>query len=343
MNTHVLLSAYATCLTLDSVPRIGYDVHLSPFPGALYAILEYRGDRQDYAYLMGITGAAFRRLWKRDDGGNVGLLKFGDTPFSLAFAALGYPWHKVPTEKATMIAAIEASLARDMPPISFGLLGPPEAGLVTGYADAGAVLYGWSYFQPDGSRYYEKRDWFETLDTSGGAVLIVLGEKKATKPTPHEVLVTSLEWALDLAYTSHRPDLPEHVSGLAAYPAWANALEVDADYPANKPSVMDIRTMVYGDQCVMLEERREAARFLRQMKAVAPREANQLEATARLYDKVADWGTMLWPWPIEPKAGAQQGLADRQTRRALADYVRAAGEQENQAVASLEKVWLAVR
>ena len=60
---------------------------------------------------MGITGAAFRRLWNRDDGGNVDLSRFGDMPFRLAFNSLGAEWRRLPAEKATMLAAIKTSLA----------------------------------------------------------------------------------------------------------------------------------------------------------------------------------------------------------------------------------------
>jgi hypothetical protein len=91
-----------------------------------------------------------------------------------------------------MITAIQESLARKVPPISFGILGPPEAGIVTGYDQGGAVLYGWSYFQPDRSKYYEKADWFETMDTNGGMVLIVLGDRK---PVPTERQVLRQHWS----------------------------------------------------------------------------------------------------------------------------------------------------
>ena len=63
---------------LEGVPRIGYDVHMCPFPGSLYACLAYLGASPDYDYLMGVTGAAFRRFWSRDDGGNVDLFYLGD-------------------------------------------------------------------------------------------------------------------------------------------------------------------------------------------------------------------------------------------------------------------------
>lgn len=91
------LTTYPPHLLLENVPRIDFDIHLSPFPGSLYAVLNYRGDHQEYDYLMGITGAAFRRLWNRDDGGNIDLSRFGEMPFRLAFNALGYAWQRLPT------------------------------------------------------------------------------------------------------------------------------------------------------------------------------------------------------------------------------------------------------
>jgi hypothetical protein len=326
-------------LVLQGVPRIGYDIHLCPFPGTLYAYLQYVGDPQAYDYLMGITGAAFRRLWNRDDGGNVGILRYENEPFRQSFAALGYEWRTVPADagKGEMLAGIRDSLSHGRPVISFGIIGPPESGLVAGFDGDGGPLYGWSYFQDQCERYYEQRAWFETMDNRSGVGLLIIGDRQPARPTDREVFVSALRWALDLEHTAHRPNLPEHVCGLAAYDAWADALEVDADYPPDDPAVMGTRIMVYGDQCVMVEERHEAARFLRRMKAVAPQAAaHHLEQAAVLYDSVADRVTPLWPWPIDPSAGALRALADARTRRELAGHIRAARALEAQAVQHLE-------
>ncbi|UCC63873.1 MAG: hypothetical protein JSV36_02095 [Anaerolineae bacterium] len=335
---------HSSRVVLDGVPRIGYDIHLCPFPGTLDAYCKYLGDPQDYDYLMGITGAPFRRLWNRDDGGNVGILRYEDEPFRQAFAALGYEWHTVPAdaEKETMIAAIKASLAQGRPVISFGIIGPPEPGLVTGYDEDGAVLYGWSYFQEQREHYYETRDWFETMDKSGDVSLLTIGDRQPTRPSAREVFLASLQWALDLERTAHRPNLPDHLCGLAAYDGWADALEVDADYPADDGGTMGTRIMVYGDQCVMVEERHEAARFLRRMKGIVPQAADHLEAAAALYDQVGDRVTPLWPWSIDPGAGARQALADAHARRELAGHVRAARDREAEAVTHLERALAAL-
>ena len=76
---------------------------------------------------------------------------------------------------------------------------------------------------------------------------------------------------------------------------------------------------------------------VRRMKDAAPQAADHLEAAAVLYDQVGDCVTPLWPWPIDPGAGAMQALADAHTRRALARHVRATRDKEAKAVDHLEQ------
>lgn len=322
---------------LEGVPSIGYHIHLSPFPGSLYALLQYIGDPQEYDTLMGLTGAAFRRTWNRDDGGNIDLSYFGDPPFNYVFGALGYTWHPVPFEKEAMLNAIRASLAKDIPVISFGMIGPPEAGLITGYENDGEVLLGWSYFQETRGKYFEKQNWFEGIDTHGPRALIVLGEKSATRPTQRETWLQAIRWALDLESTPVRPEIPEHTCGLAAYEAWASALEIDADYPADDPQVQEMRAMVYGDQCTMVEERHNAAGFLRQMARSVPEVSASLNQAAGLYDQVGNLIQQVWPWPPTHHAGVMKLLVDGATRRRMAAVVRQAQKVESEAVENLKQ------
>jgi hypothetical protein len=342
MNQNAASTARPFRKVLEGVPRAGYDVHMCPFPGSLYACLQYVGDPCDYDYLMGVSGAAFRRLWNRDDGGNVDLSYFGDEPFRLTFEALGYEWTKVPAEKEAMFGAAQESIDRGVPAISFGIIGPPEAGVVAGYGQDGQVLYGWSYFQEQRDHYYEKADWFETMDKNAGKGLIVIGDRRPSRPSDREVLLASLRRAIDLERTTHRPDLPDHVGGLAAYDAWADGMEVDADYPAGNAEVLGTRVMVMGDQVVMVEERHSAAKFLRQMAKAVPEVAESLQAAATLYDEAANFGSPLWPWGYSMGEDAQRGLADAGTRRELAGYARAAQAQEAQAVTHLEQALAAL-
>ena len=328
---------FPTRAVVEGVPRAGYDVHLCPFPGSLFAVLQFLGDPCDYDYIMGVTGAAFRRFWNRDDGGNVDLSYLGDEPFRLILGALGYEWRKVPAEKEAMFQAIVESIDRGVPAISFGIIGPPEAGVVAGYDRNGQLLYGWSYFQDQRDHYYEKRDWFETMEKGAGKGLIVLGAKVAPRLSDREIVVASLRWAIDLERTALRPCIPEHSTGLAAYDGWAGGLEVDADYPADDPEVMGTRVMVHGDQAVMLEERHSAAKFLRQMARVAPEVAAHLNAAAALYDETADMMGAIWLWGHSMGEDVRRGLGDAETRRGLAQAIREAKAREAQAVEYLEK------
>lgn len=330
-------ASYPPKAVLEGVPRVGYHIHLCPFPGSLYACLQYLGDPHDYDYLMGITGAAFRRLWNRDDGGNIDLSYLGDEPFRRAFAALGYGWSLVPAEKEAMLQAILESVARHRPAISFGIIGPPEAGIVAGYEEYGQVLYGYSYFQDRGNGYYQKDDWFETMNKNAGRGLIIIGEKAPTAPLERETLVTSLQWAIDLERTTQRSMLPHHIGGLSAYDAWADALEVDTDYPAHDDQVLQVRAMVHCDQCTMLYERHQAANYLRKMARHAPAAAPSLHAAAALYDRAADQGCALWPWDNWMRPEALQGIAKPEHRHTFAQAIRMARAAEARAVDLLEQ------
>jgi hypothetical protein len=336
---------------LEDVPRIGYNVHLCPFPGSLFAVMKYLGDPVDYDYLMGITGAAFRRLWNRDDGGNVDLSYLAPEPYQRASLGIGYELQIFPRKKGRMLDALRESIAKGRPAIAFGIVGPPEAGIVTGYDQGGDVLTGWSYFQDNKlPGYYSEKGWFEKFarfeqapDAGLGprgtepVGLVVVGDKfRWPGPSQRELLISALQWAVDLARTAKRPNLPDHVSGLAAYEAWAKGLEVDADYPAGDQKVMETRAMVHCDQVVMLYERRQGAQFLRSMVKTAPEVAAQLNEAADLYEQVGDYSGKVWRWGHWRDPTALKALADSETRLEFASQIRVAAATEGRAVERLE-------
>lgn len=336
----------AVRLVLEGVPKVGYHIRMCPFPGSAEALLKYIGEPVPYDYIMGVTGAAFRRTWNRDDGGNVDLMYFGVEPHRRLFEALGFSYRVVPRrDREAMLSGVKTSIAGGVPVIAFGIIGPPEAGLVVGYDEGGDVLLGHSYFDfanYGSARYYEQRDWFKAMhDTSIG--MIVLGERRE-RPEPREVFVSSLEWAIDLERTARRPNLPDHVCGLAAYDGWARGLEVDADYPRDDGEVLRTRGMVYGDQTAMLYERTDAAAFLRSMVETAPEAADELRAAAQLYAEVGKTAG-LWPWSSYDYTSAEvcQGLCDPQFRCDAARRIREAAKTETRAVEHLERAVAALR
>jgi|GEM_PF-776385 len=323
---------------LPGVPKVGYGVRLCPFPGSVESALRYIGDQTEYDFIVATSGAAFRRFWEKDDGGNVDLMYLGEEPIRRLFTALNREVTIVPgKDRDAMLRAIRESIGRGRPVVAFGIIGPPEAGLVTGYDRAGDVLMGWSYFQDASwSGYYQQSDWHARADWAGGMGCVIIGDRKRWPgPSPRETLLATLRWAVDLSRTSPRPERPDHASGLAACAAWADGLEVDADYPKDDPAVMATRLMVHGDQCCMLEDRRSAAGFLRTVAGEAPEARADLLAAADLYTRAA--GAQVWPWGHEMGPTAQAGLADPAQRRAIVAEIRKACAAEEAAVELLEQ------
>ena len=94
---------------------------------------------------------------------------------------------------------------RRIPLIAFGVVGPPEACLVTGYDESGKVLIGWSYFQemppfnegletePGGQ--FRRRGWPDVTES-----LVVWGDRLG-RPPLIQVYRGALAWALRIVRT----------------------------------------------------------------------------------------------------------------------------------------------
>ena len=204
----------ASRLVLEGVPRVHFyeggprcpeDITL---PSIMHAYLEYLGDEDfgckhcqaknpnckifcTYSFFMGITGAAAFLSWKKGwHEDNVAIFYMSDDPAAPernAFTAAGYAhdWLEKqdnPQDEALFRQRIIESLQKGRPVISYGLIGPPEPCLITGYDEGGDVLIGWNFFQNfpefnagvefEPSGQFRKRNWYpDTLS------LLFVGEK----------------------------------------------------------------------------------------------------------------------------------------------------------------------
>jgi len=278
-------------LVLDGVPRVAFYFDAQkhddskarcpedvPFPSCLRACLECLDDGLGcratglcnpqwklacgYAYLLGVTGTAFKLTWK--DGwhpDNAASWLIGRDPaeiFRRAFAAVGYEHETLrhddlraqgdDNDEIARRRIIESIRDRGRPVIAHGVIGPPEECIVAGYDEDGDVLVGWSFFQdgPDGGAdvefepngMFRKREWFK--DTWS---LILIGER-GEPPDRKEVYREALAWALDVVRTPTR--MGRH-NGLAAYDAWAEHLLRDDDFATDDLGVLRERFMVHND------------------------------------------------------------------------------------------------
>lgn len=359
-----------TRAVLEGVPRVSYEpqegrVELTPFPSCLKACLEFLGEDYAYEYLMGASGAAFRLLWNpgKWDGANVDLIVMASDsllPYRQAFDAVGYAYEifgniDVDHEASDQVRFFEkyADYTRfrrlivesigviGRPVIGFGVIGPPECCIISGYDDDGDVLIGWNFFQDmpefaagvefEPSGYFRKRHWYKN---SPG--LIVIGDKRCEPPLD-EIYRKALKWALEVVRT---PEVHERQSGLAAYTAWADDLLRDEEFSATDIAVLNERMMAHNDAMTMVAEGRwYAMKFLLRVAESHPPMAEELLLAASCY--AAEHDLMWRGWGLVGGIGWSEAhvrkLADPEVRRQLAPIVLQARDRDAEAAEHIER------
>ena len=156
MNGKEMKRENGSCI-LYGVPKVAYRYEeCTPFPSCLKACLNYMGQELSYAWLMAASGAAFRLRWNTRcwDGGNVDIMMIYDSPteaFERSFRAAGrshrFLGRNGGSVKVEFVDFITAEIDQGRPVIALGIIGPPEACIITGYRDGGQTLLGWNFFQ----------------------------------------------------------------------------------------------------------------------------------------------------------------------------------------------------
>ena len=362
---------------IDGVPQVGFYTggqncpESYSFPSCLSACLRSMGEdygfkeitvhnstwrlNNTYVFIMGTSGEAFRLFfkpgWHLD---NVGII--GDEPDSnefidCAFKAIGYEYKMISKDPADnksetlMRSSIIKSIRDDgRSVIGFGVIGPPECCIITGYDHEGDTLIGWSFYQcvPDfnvgidfePSGYFRKRDWFK--DT--WAVIII--DKKQKRPPLGEVFRNALKRALEL---TRKPTINlggQRHNGLAAYTAWAQAISKDEDFPEKDIAVLRERYMAHHNMVGMVAEGRwYATHFLRQITEDEPAMAEDLTAAINCYE--AEHSLMWKIWGILGGVGISddkaQKFQDPAIRNQIAPIILDARDKDAEAANHIEQ------
>lgn len=363
-------------LVLHGVPRVafeaqpGMDAQTNPFPACLAACLEYMGEglgwetvmwrgrpyRQSVSYrtLLGVTGGAFRLSWRPGwHLDNVEIMYLSDEPravFDRAFRAMGrefeflWPQEGQDNEAILRQRIVESLRDRWRPVLGFGVVGPPECCLITGYDRGGDVLIGWSFFQdlppwnaglelePGGE--FRKPGWFAEIQTP-----IVIGER-VPAPAPRATARDALAWAVRVVRTPLITAYGgERHNGLAAYRAWADHLLHDDELTVDDFATLFERYQVHEDTAgTVAEGRWYAAHWLRQVAAADPALEPELAAAAALYEAEHELMWELWALtggPARTEAGARR-LAERPVREKMADIIERARLLDEQAIGHIE-------
>ena len=230
---------------LNDVPRMHWkpypdsEADGSPFPICLHTVLNYVGHKISYAEAMAFPGLAFRMLWQNWNFIVADIRWTYEEPMRphfLAMEALGRSFKisekNKGIDKKEAIALIKSEIDSGRPVIALGIVGPPEANIITGYKNNGKTVLGWSLYNDEwkrersmeeGAGFFEKTDW----NAQG---IIAVGEKTDTATaTPVKMILENALHVMTRKEVYPWGNTGEGLfhCGQDAYEGWATAVETD--------------------------------------------------------------------------------------------------------------------
>jgi hypothetical protein len=203
---------------IGGVPNLSWN-EMNSFMGALQALGHKLGDHSGYAYLCGVSGAAFRThffdTWCPSSPDPT--CGYGAGAAILKARGLKATWLHVSSDgknKPQILAAIKKSIDAGMPVLAIDLIEVPEWGIIIGYQKNGEELLCRTYF--------DKRKGFEVARKFPFAVAIVKREGKV----PEEDLSIKQGFGIVVENLT-TPKYGEYFSGLAAFDKWVARLRDD--------------------------------------------------------------------------------------------------------------------
>ncbi len=333
-----------TKVTIEGVRRVSWDTgEMCEFASCLVSALTCLGDPIPYDYVMGTSGVAFR--FTLDPGrwefGNYGILNTAPdryAPIRRAFAAVGYA-HTLhePGAFRDDAARIMDSIDRGIPVLAFGVVGPSDCCILTGYDEGGDVLLGWSTYQdipddhdipPDVTGYFRKPGWHAN---ARGAVLI---GPKSGAVHPRTIYLDALRWAVERLRVQAMGPL---ATGLRGLEVWAQEMTDPQYFPTGDADTMGQRYVSTAINMTMLRDHCLAEPFLRRAIADVPEFEPELSQAVVCYGEVKrlrDGMDELIADNFSQKA--MQAIADPEIRRRYAGAILHIRDAEDRAAAAME-------
>ena len=346
---------------LYGVPKVEWGTYGggTPYPICLKACADYLGDDLDYAEILTLCGGAFRFTWNETewDMCNVDIYHTfteggGETVYSYAAKALGREFTMLDrteqTTKEDFIHFIKKHIDEGYPCIAQGIIGPPEACIITGYRDNGNTLLGWNFFQQDpafgGSvqfddcGYFICDNWWENTDTQS---VMCLGPVAGPAHTPKEVIKTAV------SVMTGRKD-GSYCKGISGYAAWAKMLSDESSFSAKGNEVLLFEKMFCQDDAMncLRDGRNSAAKYFTAL-AKSEKDYNrsnttqveQYKALANLFSRtknLVEQMTALFNSPASTGEDRTKRLANREVREQTCGYIRQIEETEKRCLGILQ-------
>lgn len=346
-------------MVLYGVPRVSYfkenEAEVTPFISSLRACLTYMGQEVSYARLLAGSGAAFRMIWNTHewDGANVDILVMRPDPcdpLKRAFAAAGRSYTLLPkakdlSNKAEFIQLIKREIDAGRPLIGFGIIGPPEACVITGYRENGEVLLGWNFFQDmpewkgscetEDCGYFIRRNWYEHSET---VALMAVGDP-VDVPDEKTFLKQTLEFALEVMET---PRVGVRAAGFAAFLEWAKAISDDAEFSEKTLlPLLFTRLMCQNDAFTMVSEGRSyAACFMKEEADKFPEFADMLKEIGGIFRKEHEtaWEMLEFQGGLEMGEYQAKMFAKKENRLRITELVKKCEQLDRRAAEGIRQL-----
>ncbi|MDQ7780860.1 MAG: hypothetical protein RDV41_14280 [Planctomycetota bacterium] len=306
--------------------------------GVVEAFAAYAGEKRDYAYLMGVSGGAFRIAWFAGPAQPGAPVVWCPSSCAIspecvqgnALAAIGYtltPMENKPLDD-TWTAIVE-SMQTCTPIVSHGLVGAPEFCLIVGFEEEGKArrLLVRSYF--DKGEEYSKIDFKEFKTVWDSSNYLGLIEKLESRPKEEDLVVQSLKRAVAFFDAGKTQEM--WVCGSAAYAAWADALKS----PVAEKDAGNAAWVNAWQTHILIDARKAAAAYLTSLK-----DRPELAEAAKRFEKeteiLKEIQTLLpFSWDKDMAAAmndAAKPMLDEKNRARAAEIVLKALEEDKAAI-----------
>ena len=286
--------------------------------------------KTEYDWLMGCSGAAFDVTIDLAGFDPLAATPRDEETMDLAARAAGVRLDDVPPPydddlRELVGARIREAVDDKLPPLIRGAVGPPEYGLIVGYADADRYLV---------RTFFDKGDkpseigWPDFMDADHGGPVFLDVEKNG-----HLDRAGNAKGGLDAGIA--RAGVSE-----TALVGWAAALRDDARWADAKHAGM----AAFADHAmriVLADKRRAAGRFLRGLRSVFTTPGGDLLRAAESYGYVVEALDKLGTKPFDPSVAMR--FIDAGHRRGIAKALEGALGHEKEAHDALRAARATIR
>lgn len=333
---------------LYGVPKIFYGAYGggTPYPICLKACSEYLGDSLKYYFTMASCGAAFRLVWntKNWDLSNVDIyhtFEESNKVYGIGAKALGREFSFLGREKDTtkeeFISFTRKHIDEGYPCIALGIIGPPEACIITGYRKGGNELLGWNFFQNDQefassikideSGYFICDNWWENTDTQA---VMCIGAVDGEKFTQEDIIanaIKALSGRMDCGYAK----------GIEAYDAWREALEDESNFSVNGNYTLLFEKMLCQSDAMncLADGRNNASLYFEELAGANDSRKNNYKKVSELFRKCSNTILEMQTLYNIGEAGMDgmlKKLADKEIRKKTCELIKIAQSADKEAL-----------